>query len=579
VWDVTPDIENYTIVTWSDSHTHGYVPKMIFANPAFPLRTAANIAQVAALGNDFWDVSNGEPNANEHIKQQQAINTTTWLATDTLTVKNIVSYGTFRQAQSSSIYGENGVTAGPPISYNQAISVITAPGAYNVSQSTLTEEIQLQGRPTENLNYQAGFYYESAKPLNGFQRTYSPQLIDCQDVLALLCRSIAGPSSSVSISQSKYTFRNRGIFAQSTYNFTDQWALTAGIRYTADNTTGLGQPLKVTFTSTPAGVLGTPIYNCSNPAGLVVGGTSAEIQADRSRCNFPRSASSKKPTWLIDLDYKPISDVLIYAKYARGYRQGGVNVSSYGLETWGPEKVDTYEAGAKTTFRSFISGTFNISAFYNSFSDQQLQLGGVICTTGELTTNPTQCPFIPANAAGIANAGKSLIKGIETETSLNLVRGLNLDLNYTYLKTVIQTISAPSPPLGFTKLNTAAAGGAIPLTPTNKFAATLSYTLPLPEDIGRITLSGNTTYQSSTFGSVSSQSSGLYVLPSQRLYNANINWNSILGQPVDLSLFSTNVTQRKFRTFTTGASFGFDSAILNEPRMFGARVKYNFGGK
>ena len=34
--------------------------------------------------------------------------------------------------------------------------------------------------------------------------------------------------------------------------------------------------------------------------------------------------TSHKPTWLIDLDYTPVQDVLLYAKYARGYRAGTI---------------------------------------------------------------------------------------------------------------------------------------------------------------------------------------------------------------------------------------------------------------
>ena len=82
---------------------------------------------------------------------------------------------------------------------------------------------------------------------------------------------------------------------------------------------------------------------------------------------------SKEPTWLIDLDYKPIPDVLIYAKWARGYRQGGVNPSNIGLETWEPEKVDTYEVGTKASFSGALRGFINIAAFYNDFTNQQLQ--------------------------------------------------------------------------------------------------------------------------------------------------------------------------------------------------------------
>lgn len=581
VADLTPNLENYTIGSYSDSDTNGFVPKMVISFPT-GYRSANYAAQVAALRGDYYDVSNGNPDAGQRIEQWQVINTTTWTVTDTLTLKNSISYGEFKQAQAASIYGDNGVTAGNPFHYHYAVGITPGHGKHNVSQSTFTEEVQLQGRPSDRFNYQAGVYYEYAKPLGGFQETYSGIFLDCVDLLSLQCTdtrgrltpgpggiSLEGRIGSASISRSQYTFRNRAVFAQGTYEFNDQFSLTAGIRYTSDDTSGLGQPLRINF---PAA--NTPNLGCANPPPLTQGGTSAQIAADPSRCNISRSESSDKPTWLIDFDYKPTDDVLLYAKYARGYRQGSVNVSSYGLETWGPEQVDTYEIGTKTSFDGVVSGIFNLAVFYNDFTDQQLQLGTVACATISLP----QCPFVPSPAAGIANAGKSTIKGVEVETSINLFAGFRIDIAYTYLDSKIESITLPPPPLGFTALTTAAAGGPVPLTPENKYTITISYTLPLPESVGRLTLAATGTHQDDTLGSVSSISSGLYELPEQELLNVNLNWDSIAGLPLDLSLFATNVTEEEFHVFTTGASFGFDSFILNEPRMYGARLKYRFGG-
>ena len=590
VWDVTPNIENYSIASWSDSDTNGgSVPKMVVALPttrgAPTYRYANYQAQVDALAGDYYDVSNGNQYAHQRIKQRQLINSTTWKATDTLTLKNIVSYGEFQQAQAQNIYGDNGVTVGNPLHYHEVTGINPGPGKNNVSQSTFTEELQLQGQATERLSYQLGAYFEQASPLDGFQEVYSPGSTDCIDVLSLNCTdtrgrltpngsggTLEGSVANVSISRSKYHFRNRALYAQSTYAFNDHWSLTGGIRYTSDDVSGVGQPLRVRFPAPNA-----QTYSCANPTGVVQGGTSAQIQADPARCNLIRNSSSSKPTWLIDLDYKPIDDVLIYAKHARGYRQGSINVTSYGLETWEPESVDTYEIGTKTEFRSFVSGTFNIAVFYNDFTDMQLQLGTLTCTGAQTISNPQQCPFVPSPTAGIANAGKSTIEGIETELSLNLFSGFNVDASYTYLDTKIKTIELPPPPLGFTGLTTVPAGGPVPYTPRNKYSVTASYTVPLSASVGEITLTANGTFQSSTTGSATSVASGLYILPAQRLYNANVNWNSMFGLPMDLSLFATNLTQEKFHTFSVGTSFGFDSVLLNEPRMYGARMKYRFG--
>ena len=71
---------------------------------------------------------------------------------------------------------------------------------------------------------------------------------------------------------------------------------------------------------------------------------------------------------------------------------------------------------------------------------------------------------------------------------------------------------------------------------------------------------------------------GLSVISAKGYWISNLHWNSVAGKPVDLSLFVTNLTKEKFFTNKLGgSSFSLDSGIVNEPRMFGARVRVRFG--
>ena len=154
---LTPDLENYTIARYSNSHTNGTFAKIVDANvpgcdggvprpaagalanppssygypgsPQFTLPGAsgtgngtylspftiagypsylgppacANIQRQRAQGYGFWDVDAGITNPFLKIKQWGVINTTTWRASDTVTFKNIASYQEFRQDQSFSV--------------------------------------------------------------------------------------------------------------------------------------------------------------------------------------------------------------------------------------------------------------------------------------------------------------------------------------------------------------------------------------------------------------------------------------------------------------------------------------------
>jgi iron complex outermembrane recepter protein len=597
VIDITPNLENYTILSWSTSGTNGDLPKVYGFNPALPptvigaTTLLANIpAQIQATGSRFWDVENGSPLAREAIQQWRVINTTTWTATDALTIKNIASYSTFEEVHNENIFGESGGAGLLPIApgtVNYLVSTAALPGEHNTAEQTVTEELQLQGHVMDGrLGYQGGVYFETNMPLHGFQRTQTSILVNCSDTLTHQCSDPVGIVSGIEgrvgnqdLSQNEYHFRDLGVYAQGNFKITDQLTLTAGARFTHDESEGLSEGVNLNF-FTP----NTPTYSCSFPSpAFTPGGTSAAIQSNPAVCNFRADQTSHAPTWMVDLEYKPADDVMLYIKDSRGYREGNVDVSEYGLVSWKPEKVDTYEIGAKSSFERFVRGTFDVSAFYNHFTNQQLALNAVACSASDLTSaDPAiraQCPFAPSPDSSIGNAGKSRIEGVEIDSSIAPLPGFRLDADYTYLATKLLAIDVPAAPLGFTSVNFASgAGGPLSYSPKNKVSATATYKLPLDSSLGTIALSATFTYQSSEFNAQTAPPA-YQTLGSQNNLNLNLNWRDILGRPFDLSVFATNVTDKQYYLATAGVyqSFGYDVAYLNLPRMYGARLKYRFG--
>ncbi|MFD1961359.1 TonB-dependent receptor domain-containing protein [Novosphingobium panipatense] len=429
------------------------------------------------------------------------------------------------------------------------------------------------------MNYVLGGYYETSGPLSPFQGSYSPitytssapvapgvtipvlVTISCSDINTLQCRGVDSLGSGrfpglVQNSLTRYRYENIGFFAQGTYNFTDQLSVTGGIRYTIDKVKGQGATRQIFFFAP-----NTPTFTCA---------AYPTRPADNpENCLTTIKQKSEKPTWLIDIDYKPMPDVLLYAKYSRGYRQGNVNASNTVPVAWGPEKVDAYEIGFKTSFRGTLSGYLNAAAFYNDFSDQQL------------AANLNPDPSIPNNtnspAQAIVNAGKSKIQGIEVDAAL-AAYGFNLTLGYAYLDTKLKSYTPPIFPGYLPPTTGALVGGELPQSPKHRVTITPSYTLPLDDSIGQITLAATYTY---TAKQVASNDTPLGILPSSNLWNLNLNWNSIGGSPVDLSGFITNLTNEKYPIFVgnSWASTGTESLILGQPRMYGLRLKVRFGGE
>lgn len=585
--DLTPDLENYTVMSYTRSDTNGQIPKM---TNCYPTRgSAASVTgilscnQIArSAGKGYYTVDNGLEDAKLFIEQWQIINTTTWAASDTLTIKNVASYAQLKNKTRTEAFGTNWIIPsnfqGRPTGALGGLSATFVniqhePSLATTNQSTMTEELQLQGRSGNgSLIWQAGAYLELSDPLgrtgnaNPSALSCASQSYQCVDVIRELQKLIgqAAPSNSNGYQVGTTDYRNIGVYGQASYSLTDVLKVTAGIRYTWDRTRSSIQKSFYNYPDPTNPNL--RVGQCTNGLLRVAGGITSDAQ-----CNENFEQNSKAPTWLIGLDFKPIDDIMLYAKYSRGYRQGSTNPFSVeGYNTYNPEKVDTYEVGAKTSWRGAMPGYLNVSGYYNNFTDQQVQTG-----FRDIQNR------VAVNVA-IVNAGKSRIYGAEVETGISPFKGFNLAGSYAYLHTKLlelATFPAPSTfiPGSFfnTPVITTIEGAPLTFAPKHKASATASYTLPLPETVGRVSLSATYTY---TAKMIATYSGTQGTLPAYDLLNLNLNWNAIGGLPIDASLFATNVTKKKYLTqVVEQTSSGFVTKFLGEPKMYGIRLRYHFG--
>lgn len=586
VADLTPDLENYTIASYSESDNNGITLRVLGCNPASTRPSAAlacaQVDRQEARGDGWWDVESNEPNARLRMETMQFINTTTWQASDTLTIKNILSYAEFRETTRMSLQGD--YLLGPDGTLvNSLIRLNNTPGYNNSSQSTWTEELQFQGNSLDGkLTWQAGGYFENSDPI-GFTSQSTAIGLNCPDLPNLQCNAAPpinfGPGvgnvfvSTISRPFQKTHFRSRGLYAQATYNVSEQFALTGGFRYTWDKMTHQYNGQAIGF---PAD--NTPFYFCSNTVRVRNPDGTFPVVTEpfgHPACDVTFSAKSDKPTWLINADFTPTEDILLYAKWARGYRAGGAASANIYFETWDPESVDTYEIGAKTTFRgASVNGYFNTAAFYNDFRDQQIQ-----ATLLRAATSPL------LGGSAIVNAGKSRIWGIEADAGVTLFDIFKAEGGYTYLNTKLKEIDdtqfdlTPDQMLVWAAvIPTAVEGGPLAFSPKHRLTLTGTVMLPLDESIGDVSFGATYVYTSSQIGSTATAPQ-FQRLPSSNLLNLNVNWNNVLGAPVDAAFFMTNVTKEKFPMAVANAwnSYGYESAIVNEPRMYGFRLKYRFG--
>ncbi|WP_156678189.1 TonB-dependent receptor [Sphingomonas profundi] len=138
--------------------------------------------------------------------------------------------------------------------------------------------------------------------------------------------------------------------------------------------------------------------------------------------NFKYSGSKFTPK--VGVDYRPTDDLMVYASWSRGYRSGGF--SGRGLTPqssrtpYGPETVDSYEIGLKTSFfdRKLL---FNIAGFYADYKD--LQQNTTVPTSGNV-----------GNETIVTNVGSARLKGIEMDFTAKPVEHLTFSGSLGYLQ-------------------------------------------------------------------------------------------------------------------------------------------------
>jgi iron complex outermembrane receptor protein len=581
VIDLTPNLENYTIASFARSDDNGGVQKVIACDPTSTFGAAFACPQLQrelAKGQGFYTVQQDLGAPETLTYNYQLINTTTWHATDAFNIKNIASYSQLMERVNNPLFGTDWPIGGglPPVVFS---TIQSAPGDWSSSEFTFTDELQVNGTVlNDRLTYQGGLYVEGSDPISAggnqspvFASCFNASnLATCSDPVGIgFTQAVGAPVhvGSVNYTVGEDWYRDFGIYEQSTYTITDQLKATAGARFTYDQTKNESTRITNQFPVTPPFTQGVTSF-CTDVA-------------SEPTCAQTTSETSHAPTWMLDLEYKPLEEVLVYGKYSRGYRAGGVFANSpANYRTFQPEKLDSFEAGFKTTLNGPVRGTFNVTGFYNNFRNQQLQAS--FDAAPGAAVSPT---------TGIINAGKSKIWGAEIEATLTPVTGLTFAADYTYLRTEITAIA----PVVSTDPNyivgaNIPVGSPLELSPKNKAVVSINYTLPLPASIGKISAGVTGTHTDQQLANyvyvgapinISEEGGNYSFLKATNLLDANASWNSIMGSTIDLSFFGTNLTNLHYFSYIPGlgtSAVGFETAVLGEPRMFGVRARYRFGG-
>jgi iron complex outermembrane receptor protein len=270
---------------------------------------------------------------------------------------------------------------------------------------TQTQELRLVSNGDQRLNWTVGAYFKDDE-----------RIVD--DSGYIISLPAIGLVDDQALTFRRATADAWALFGDIEFKLTDTVALQAGVRRYDADTDDL-----IRFETT------------SLIFGLVAG---------ESR---PSSASYAETLPKIGMSWTPRDDLMLYAKYSEGFRDGGSNYQAPDYEeivaTFDPEKVEAYEVGVKSLPFDWL--TVNASIYSNEF---------------------------------IQNAGKARSTGGEIEMTARPTRGLRLGLNLGYVDAEIDEDVFNA--LG---VQIATKGNAVPYSPEFQTSISAAYDFPVASSL------------------------------------------------------------------------------------------------
>ena len=433
----------------------------------------------------------------------------------------------------------------------------------NTRIESFSTELRLIGS-SDRFNWSLGGYYaDDGVDTNDFVYNTENSTINR---LRAIARSL--PQTTYSVAQINASYGNynnrartdvsvKAVFANADLKLNDLIKLTAGGRYTWDDTKFAGCTYDVNGLNLAIVNLVFPLLT-RRALPTLTAGQCFTIKADGSGYAPIITGRQRQENfaWRGSVDVTPSDTTLFYASVSRGYKSGGFPVLAGSNESqFSPieqEKLTAYEVGAKIgLFDRRVQ--FNLSGFHYDYVNKQIYGRVPDAVFGTLFR--------------IRNVPKSRVNGVDVDLTARLTPTLTARLAGVYLDTKVITFS------DFTELGVAAniAGQPFPFTPKYQGSGTLSYDGPI-KDALRFQADVTASHQSRT----QADSAGI---ASFRI-NAYTLVNGSVGIAGPENRWSVGLYGRNLfnRYYWTGVASGVETIFRfpGMPREYGLRTSWRF---
>jgi iron complex outermembrane receptor protein len=252
----------------------------------------------------------------------------------------------------------------------------------------------------------------------------------------------------------------------------------------------------------------------------------------------------------VGLNYSYSDDLLLYATFNRGVKAGSCNAPLLTFLTpdqycYDPEILLAYEVGFKTTFWD-DKARLNLSAYYYDY--QSYQVFQFIGTSGAVFNVDAE------------------YKGFEAELFVNPVENLDMMLGFGFIDPKVKDVNvAPGVPRDVEPS----------FTPEVQFSGLGRYTWPNSVMGGSVALQVDGYYNSSAYHNINNF--GSHRMDSYWIGNMSLTWASA-DERWEVSGFVDNFSDTRNQNigFELSTICGCDEQSFGYPRMYGAKIRYNY---
>jgi iron complex outermembrane receptor protein len=449
---------------------------------------------------------------------------------------------------------------GGSLGLSERVYTLDAPLFDATDASVWTQELRVAGG-RERLRWVAGGFYGHTV------RDYGQSLpvIGFEDLTGIPTRGLRAPRDTLFFSDLGYDLDQFAIFGEGTVSLSEQFSLTAGLRY----------------------------YRFNEDKEQVFDGLFANDNTGTALVSQPGSTEADGVAPRVIATYKLSEAANLNAQVSRGFRLGGINdplnvplctpqdlVTFGGRDTWEDETVWNYEVGVKSRVLNG-NGAFNASAFYADIRDLQATVTAGSCSSRV-----------------IFNVPKARSQGIELEFEAAPTRNIDFAVSASVTDAELRsTLTSTAPSGAVSIVSGIESGRRLPTVPQFQLAAAATYQWPVradsiayvtgtyqhigsrftqvgDEDLGTLDLRS---FGASTIGGPLTAGTFTYdpELPAYNLFNLRVG---LRRAEWDVAAFINNVTdERGLLSFDqergTRARIGF---LTNQPRSFGIATRFDF---